>query len=637
MGFSSRNGFIVRRLSEGKMDILDRIMYQFFKMDYDGISPCPIEKFEAHFFEELENRWGQVELSQEEKKMAIEAFNSLNGRASEKSVFEKRLMEFPIFKKIEEQVREAEKASLNTIIDILNVPKDFGEIRIAYKNGVYEQWKMYLESSKPIDLSMEKLEVLLYNCVGLECNSSYGFILECLSKQSIEEYLKRANLNDKKTQQIFRNFLGFLEKDTFKNLSLDDFQRTELIVRCKNVRYDDLLKCGLQIQDKYLKTLINRLEPRFEMPNELAIEYLYEYKQFKQQYDSLTTDIERKDFLMNIQRNSQIKLNELDEKEKHFYLAHINTMTKYFLDEMENHELKESVINHMPNLVSEELKDINNLCHEMIISFLSSHFELSPKDKENIQMVLTRTCILVGHDDFSKESVKGDHNCLFNVARIRDSEINNIPKVILYLLHEYIHAFSRRDHPIAEKSLSSDLEEGMADVVSEMIFNQYMAKNRDIHIGETEYHYNESDYVEAPSSYSEENNVSRSILYGLEGQGKDYEAIFALMLGEKEHLNKMAFGDRHVGEYIYKSDLAKAMGTMIQERAKMSINGNPAYTKRNTWIPGIIAGKFIDTDDDEEIDDEEGEIAAVSNETTPTTPNTLEKIVKELNKRGKNP
>lgn len=495
----------------------------------------------------------------------------------------------------------AEKPTAENILNLLNLDNLFFLYNEHGENGgvcpaqvVIED---YVKANGRIEGDESTLKQLLLELVSNNC---YDKLLRCFSTKSISQYINNTNKKDGYDKAIFSRIIGFLTKDEFESLEIDNYKRAELLIRCENVEYSEMIKAFKCIDDDFLQVLISRSCT----PNELsrmgkdeAVLALQEYKRIKEEYEELVTDEEKSNFLINIYKDYDSE----EQKEIISLMSpHLNLLKKSLMKNISNHDCRMAVINSMQNTVGSDMQESVTIAQKALREFFESRGALSPEKEEIMEMVFNSFDAYVGIDNyFERANTTGKCSYIPQMIVMRESRIGTLPISILELIHEYVHAFSNRDYNEKHNHFGFDIEEGLADTIAEIAFNEYMQKHRNISISGNEYTY--SDYVETKSTYYESNIIFKTILYGLEGKGIDRDVLIETCLGDKLFLLEAIFGkdkiesiidrfqctDGTIDLKISPEDVCELLGDNIKRRNEQDDHNSSPYLHRNNAIPMV--------------------------------------------------
>ena len=125
-----------------------------------------------------------------------------------------------------------------------------------------------------------------------------------------------------------------------------------------------------------------------------------------------------------------------------------------------------------------------------------------------------------------------------SLAWYRKGDVQNS---IIDLLHEMGHSLANSDFLICGERMDDVIEEGMADTFAELVANHYFQKHKEVKIGGTVF------APELPlistSSYYNENGWVKTLLYPLEKDNKDKDAIKEYFLGDKKEFASICMGE----------------------------------------------------------------------------------------------
>ena len=170
------------------------------------------------------------------------------------------------------------------------------------------------------------------------------------------------------------------------------------------------------------------------------------------------------------------------------------------------------------------------------------------------------------------------------------------------MIHEYAHMFMDRNYEYEEKLLPRWLDEGMADTFSDLVINNYF-KYEEAEIDDEKLNF-KLPYV-SYSAYLFENSYVRTLLYPLEQDGKDKEAVMELLLGSPKKFLEMTVNKDFSEEIEYTEhgiplqvDLDRKFIYLNKEEYYKKIDTSSIYYLKNSILPGYrINEKIQDLDE----------------------------------------
>ena len=210
-----------------------------------------------------------------------------------------------------------------------------------------------------------------------------------------------------------------------------------------------------------------------------------------------------------------------------------NEMKIKFLQYFPDKDTRRKVIDSLNHKIAPELYRLVNLVQKMIKEFIKEVYKDIPEDKkENMDIVFNTTNIK--YSTFKKE-----HNMEvdFKKKNILISEKRKFQqnKVLGYIIHGYAHLFSNIKYT---KNNNSIIEEGNADIFTDLVINNYVDKHP---------HENFGFHIEIPysieSAYVDENSIERTRLYALSKLKIDKKMLLEYFLGDKEKFIKAVEGE----------------------------------------------------------------------------------------------
>lgn len=223
----------------------------------------------------------------------------------------------------------------------------------------------------------------------------------------------------------------------------------------------------------------------------------------------------------------------------------VNNIKHSIMYNIEDSDLRMQIINSMENTVSPELRELNECAQTIILNLFEKAYngKIPPDKMEKLLLVFKKNDVLLA--TYKKEGTDGRCEYSKNIVSIGDGTFN--ADNIGTLIHEYLHAMSGRDFLFEPTDTSKmyEIEEGMADTFSEVAFNMYIREHPEIltrlNIEDRKYRY------VTGSCYDFENSIVRSLLYPLEKEHNDIEAIIEYALGNQNEFFKMILPKNIIG------------------------------------------------------------------------------------------
>lgn len=225
--------------------------------------------------------------------------------------------------------------------------------------------------------------------------------------------------------------------------------------------------------------------------------------------------------------------------------------------------------------------------------------QLSEEQKERLEIAFAKTNVMF--ENLEKHT-NGVANHIEDSISISTRHLNNPSKTILFLLHEYGHILSLQNLKKDNFFENCDIEEGIQDVFSELVTNHYLEKHEKIEID------GKRVRMEYPcksfSSYDNENSWARSMLYPLQKQCKDIEAVTEYLLGNKNRFLEMTLGKENAdkkpcdlfGNKSIDVSLEEIYAQMPEKIENEDMTGS-IYGRRNNFLPIFIMQKKLEGTD----------------------------------------
>lgn len=301
------------------------------------------------------------------------------------------------------------------------------------------------------------------------------------------------------------------------------------------------------------------------------------YQEIKEQIEQIEDENEKVDFIINLEDND-LKLE--------------------FLKQINAKENRDKVIKSLSKEVDPRIEEQVKLVQKMIEEFFEDKMgeKLTEEQREKLKIAFAKTSV---NFDNLEESVNGRAYHLYDSVSISTRHLNNPSKTILFLLHEYGHILSYQNFKKDNYTPNHDVEEGMQDLFSELVTNYYIEKHGRIDLNGRRIRM---DYpCKSYSSYDNENSWTRTMLYPLEKQGKDIDAITEYLLGDKNKFLEMTLGKENAetkpsdlfgNRYINTS--WKELYEQMPEGFENQDITSSIYGRRNDFLPIFILQKTLE-------------------------------------------
>ena len=447
----------------------------------------------------------------------------------------------------------------------------------------------YIATHGKLDFTHEQLDAIVLQIINGNC---YDKILsDIVSEEALSDYLTNKPETNEQDTLILDNVLGLLSGKTIQDLQLSQFVLAELLMRSSNIELTQALGCYKLIDDNYLRALIT-LSKQTNYSN-LSLYWKQEYSTRISDMDSLDTDEEKRDYINSF----DFQTNQEDSDYYFLNRAYYNLMKKHLLSKISDHDCKMEVIRSMTPTISPELQDYVKVAQEMLREFLTSRGPLTPEKEENLQLVFNSFSVQAQDSSFfaKQQAIYGDEStvhiglCDYNYQTISilQSELPNIETTLLILLHEYTHALSNRNFNESIDTFGGDFEEGIADTVAELAFNGYMNRHNSIAINGQQYIYR--NYVTSNSTYFEQDAEVKAILYAMESEGTDIDALIEVCIGNKDLFLDMALGEKEANNArkkfndkamnlkYYPDQICQILGSKIHKRNRQKTHRHSPY------------------------------------------------------------
>ena len=448
----------------------------------------------------------------------------------------------------------------------------------------------YVALHGKLDFSMEQLDAIILQIINGDCYDR--MLVNVVSEEALLNYLTSKAEENEQDSFILDNVIGLLPLKALQNLGLDQFRLAELLIRSTNISFTKVLSCYDLIQDNYLRALIT-----ISKQQETSDYSLFWYQEYISRIDSintLSTEEEIRDYI----KSWELQIDD-DESNKYSYNnSCLDLMKKHLLSQISDHDDKMEIIRNIKPTVSPELQEYVRVAQDMLRDFLTSRGPLSPEEEERLELIFNSFSV------YAEDKTFFDSNTLFDVNEVQQiglcdynrqtisilqSELSNTESTIMILLHEYVHALSNRNYNESVDTFGYDFEEGIADTVAELAFNGYMSKHNSVTINGQQCDY--TDYVVSNSNYYEQNAQVKSILFAMESEGIDIDALIEVCIGDKGKFLDMAFGEKEADKLrkkfenkvmdlrFYPEQICQLLGSKILRRKMQKMHRNSPYLK----------------------------------------------------------
>ncbi len=212
-----------------------------------------------------------------------------------------------------------------------------------------------------------------------------------------------------------------------------------------------------------------------------------------------------------------------------------------------------------------KLQEIVNISQKIIKQFVADFCGQEALKKMNI--IFDSYKFLIAYDEFSNNNFGAEANYDNNTITVTSNLLTKWKRIVIIasIIHEYAHCFSRLG--LNERSYSL-IEEGFADVFSEICINYYLFKGNHI----PDIRNNKIIYCSV-SDYTEPNEMLRGILFILKQNGKDICALKEYFFGDKKEFENICIdvlGDQFIEFYNniknlnYKRDISEVQNQLVK-------------------------------------------------------------------------
>lgn len=249
-----------------------------------------------------------------------------------------------------------------------------------------------------------------------------------------------------------------------------------------------------------------------------------------------------------------------------------------FLKEFKDKESRDKIINSLEHKVSPDLFRIVYLAQRMTREFIKDVYINVPDSKlEAIEITFNRTNIIINK---LPENYNMEVDSKTNTITIQEKRSHNQSKLLGYILHGYAHCFSNMN---LDEEKDTILEEGNADIFTDLVVNNYIEKHPFENIG---FHI-KKDYT-LETAYTESDSIIRSRMYVLEKLKIDKKMLLEFLLGDKEKYLKNIFNGAQKNDEFNLNEFYEKNKFALQD-----INRESIYYRKNTILPMYILQEKI--------------------------------------------
>ena len=301
------------------------------------------------------------------------------------------------------------------------------------------------------------------------------------------------------------------------------------------------------------------------------------YQEIKEQIEQITDEKEKTDFITDLEDND-LKLE--------------------FLKQVKTKENRYKIIQSLRRDIDPRIEGQVELTQKMIREFFEDKMgdNLTDEQREKLEIAFAKTS--VAFEELNEPTNGIAHN-LYDSISISTRHLNNPSKSIMFLLHEYGHILSRQNLKKDNYTPNPDIEEGMQDVFAELVTNYYLEKHGRIELNgrKVRMEYPCKSY----SSYNRENSWTRTMLYPLEKQGKDIEAVTEYQLGNKNRFLELTLGKENADAKpsdLFGNKYLDISGKELYEQMPEGFENDnisaSIYGRRNNFLPIFILQKALE-------------------------------------------
>ena len=261
---------------------------------------------------------------------------------------------------------------------------------------------------------------------------------------------------------------------------------------------------------------------------------LYKINNFLEIKDEFMTlpEEQRADYLCNIEGDDPQDPTSSAYKD-------CNEIKKSLLKHIDNPDDRKKVIESMGRYVQPDIQEYVDMAEQMVREYIEDNLELTPEQLERFEIELRTNDVYF--TDYNNGSTNGQTDAVTKEITIANHSRGDTQNIIIDMLHEYSHAFSRSDFIKTAYSVGHTFEEGMADTFAEQVANHYFSKYGSVEIsGEV---FEPELPLVSQSGYHFENGWAKSMLYPLEETGQDKSAIQEFVFGDKNTFFDMVMGE----------------------------------------------------------------------------------------------
>lgn len=341
------------------------------------------------------------------------------------------------------QNRDMEK-SKEKIDTILPDENETEKLRTLFKNGNFDEET--IKSASSIKVVIDALDGL-----------SEGQLLKTLPHINVHELIDYINENetDESTAKIvycITKHARTKSLDFFLNEIKSERLRAEILIRRDSAKFKFLQF----VEDPYYRNCVLRANSDItEKDRQNIIEDLREYDYHKEKISEIEDDSDRARYIAKLEDNN---------------------MKIVFLSQVNDRKNRNAIIKSLKRMVDPQIHYLDTLVQKMIREYFEDMKDsLSEDQLEKIDIILNTTDI--SWKDFEKDVTHGRTYLTSREIRMSRRLENYINILIGAIGHEYGHGFSHYKYAFTGVRAVNEIEEGMADLFSELIINHYIEKH----------------------------------------------------------------------------------------------------------------------------------------------------------------
>ncbi len=347
-----------------------------------------------------------------------------------------------------------------------------------------------------------------------DCDYQFkNLLIEYTDKKTLYEYI---NGNGKSKDSIIEFLASNVDINSLFEVATSitsDYDKTMLILKATNDRTMEA------IEDELIPTVELMLFPLvsdkfFEM--QITKAYYSNYPGYPTP-ENIFTEIE--EYRSHLEKINQFK----DDESKAKYISKIENkdMKEALLSRIKDKKCRNMVIQSFNKHVDPKMASLDKFAQTAIREFFEDTLgeNFTDDKRERLEIVLRRSDVLFQR--LEDENCNGLADYVLKKIMISSEYEMELSEYLQTIIHEYSHLLSNINYPCIRSLPNFEIEEGMADLFSELVINNYLEKHKEIEIDGEVIKYDNEMFI-SESGYDFENAWPRTMLAGLEKMDKIY-------------------------------------------------------------------------------------------------------------------